>query len=363
MRKESLEFLKQVLSVASPSGSEARFQEVWCKYVSEFADEIRTDSYGNVIAVLNPKGSPQVMLDGHCDEICMMVKHIDDKGFLYLQPVGGLDMTTLRARRVAIHTEKGPIRGVVGSTPSWLLKKAHNDQELKEPKIHEVWIDIGAADAKEASSRVSVGDAVTFIDEFEMLSDRVFAARACDDKIGVWLAAEALRLASLQKPQCCIYACSSVQEETGCWGGKMLAGSLKPDVALVLEVTHATDSPGLDARQFGSVKLGHGPTVSIGRENHPEVVNRLRAVARKEKLELQIETFSMLGGTNAKEIWTAQGGIPAAVVAVPDRYMHSTVETVDLHDVENTAKLVAAFCMDLKRGETFKVRIKGQTGK
>ena len=360
MKKESLEFLKQVLSTPSPGGCEARFQEVWCKDVSAFADEVRTDSYGNAIAVLNPTGRPQVLLDGHCDEISMMIKHIDEKGFLYMQAVGGIDTTALRARRVTIHTQNGPIRGVIGSTPSWLLKKANNDQELKEPKIHELWIDIGAADGKAAGKRVAVGDAVTFIDEFEMLSDRIFAARACDDKIGVWLAAEAMRLASLQKPKCAIFASSSVQEETGCWGGKMLAGSLKPDVALVLEVTHATDSPGLDAKQFGSVKLGEGPTVSIGRENHQEVVNRIRAVAAREKLPLQVETFSLLGGTNAKEIWTAQGGIPAAVVAVPDRYMHSTVETVDLVDVENTAKLVAAFCLDLKKGETFKVTIKGR---
>lgn len=362
MRKESLEFLKEVLSVPSPGGCEAHFQEVWCKYVTPYADEIRTDSYGNAIAVLNPKGNPQVMLDGHCDEISMMIKHIDEKGFLYVQAVGGIDTTALRARRVTIHTAKGPIRGVIGAVPNWLQKKANNDQELKEPRIHELWIDIGACDARDAGRRVSVGDAVTFIDEFEMLSDRIFAARACDDKIGVWLAAEAMRLVSLHKPQCAVFACSSVQEETGCWGGKMLAGSLKPDVALVLEVTHATDSPGLDARQFGKVKLGEGPTVSIGRENHPEVVDRIRAVAAREKLPLQIETFSLVGGTNARELWTAQGGIPAAVIGVPDRYMHSTVETVDLLDVENTAKLVAAFCLDLKHGETFKVRIKGPKG-
>ena len=359
MRKESMEFLKRVLSVPAPSGYEAEFQKVWCDYVAPFADEIRTDSYGNAVAVLNPSGNPRVMLDGHCDEIAMMVKHIDDKGFIYVQQIGGIDTATLRTKRVAIHTERGIIRGVVGSTPSWLLKSA-GAGEPKELKIHEVWIDIGAVDGKAAAARVSVGDPVTFIDEFEMLSDRVFAARACDDKLGVWLAAEALRLASQQKPKCAIFACSSVQEETGCWGAKMLGNTVKPDVAVVLEVTHATDVPGLDPKQFGVVKLGAGPTLSLGRENHPEVIKRLRSVAKAKKLDLQIETFSMLGSNNARELWTTQGGVPTVVIGVPDRYMHSTVETVDILDLEHTAELVAAFCLDLKKGERFKVRIGGR---
>lgn len=355
MRKESLAFLKRVLSTPAPSGYEAEFQTMWCEYVAPFADEVRTDTYGNAVAILNPGGSPRVMVDGHCDEIALMVKHIDDRGFVYVQQIGGIDTQTLRTKRVAIHTAKGVIRGVVGSTPGWLLKMA--GVEPKELKIHDVWIDIGAADRKEAAARVAVGDPVTFIDEFEMLSERIFAARACDDKLGVWLAAEALRIASQHRPKCAIYACSSVQEETGCWGARMLASTVKPEVALVLEVTHATDVPGLDPKQFGVVKLGAGPTLSLGRENHPELIKRIRSVAKAKKIGLQIETFSMLGSTNARELWTSHGGIPTAVIGVPDRYMHSVVETVDIVDLENTAELVAAFCLDMKKGEEFKVRI------
>lgn len=357
MRTESMEFLKDLLNTASPGGYESAIQKRWCDYVRPFADEIHTDAYGNAIAVVNPKGRPRVLLDGHCDEIALMVKHIDDRGFLYFQPVGGIDASQLRAKRVNIHTEKGIVRGVVGATPGWLLGRIQEGKDQKAPKVHECWIDIGARDGKDAQRRVAVGDPITFGDEFEMLNRNVAVARACDDRIGVWLAAEALRLAAAGKPRCAIYACSSVQEETGCHGAQMVVDRFPPDVALALEVTHATDSPGLDPTQFGKVVLGGGPTVSIGRENHPVVVKRLRKIARAKKIPLQVETFSLLGGTNARVFWVAKGGIPSAVIGVPDRYMHSTVEMVDLRDVEHTAALVAAFCLDLKSGEAFRVEV------
>jgi endoglucanase len=190
-----------------------------------------------------------------------------------------------------------------------------------------------------------------------MLNNHVIAARACDDRIGIWMAAEALRIASRRRLNCAICAVSSVQEETGCHGAKMVARNENPDLALVLEVTHATDVPGLDHKRLGCVKMGEGPTVSVGRENHHALVKRLRGVAGKHKLPLQVQAFSMVGGTNAQSYWIANGGIPSVVVSVPDRYMHSTVEMVDLNDLNNAARLVAAFCADLKKGEQFKVEI------
>ena len=354
MRKRSLEFLKQLSNCPSPGGRESAIQRLWCDYARPFADEVRTDAYGNAVAAVNPGGSPRVLLDGHCDEIALMVKHVDEKGFVYFQPIGGVDAQMLRSKRVDVHGRKGVVRGVIGATAVHLQER---DKEPKPPKMHECWIDIGAANAADAKRQVAVGDAVTFVDAFEMLNDHVAVARACDDRVGIWVAAEALRIAAAGKLDCAVYACSSVQEETGLHGAHMNVFNVRPDVAIALEVTHATDSPGIDVKRFGEVTLGGGPTVSIGRENHPVLVERIRKVARKAKVPLQIEAFSQCGGTDALAFWTKFGGIPSAVVGVPDRYMHSTVEVVDLRDLDRTAVLIAALCRDLKAGERFQVKV------
>jgi len=354
MRKESFEFLKKLLSTPSPSGYEARSQKVWCDYARQFADKVETDAYGNAVAILNPAGDPKIMLDGHVDEIGLMVKHIDEKGFIYFQRIGGVDPALIRGKRVNIHTAKGVVRGVIGATAIHLQEK---DKDQKAPKMHECFIDIGAKDGKDAAKKVSVGDPITFVDDFEMLNANVAVARAFDNRAGTWAVIEALRIAKESKPRCAIYACSAIQEETGLNGAHMLAERVKPDAAVAVEVTHATDSPGIDVKQHGEIKMGQGPALSIGRENHPAIVERLRQIARRRKIAIQIETFSLTGGTDALAIWTKHGGIPAALVSVPNRYMHSTVETLDLRDLQRAADLLAAFCADLKKGERFKVKV------
>ncbi len=356
MRKKSLELLRSLLESPSPSGFEAGNQRLWCDDARTFADEVHTDAYGNAVAVLNPKGSPKVMLDGHMDEIGMIVKYIDDKGFIYVQRIGGVDPALVKSKRVTIYTPKGEVRGVVGSTPIHLQEK---EKAQKVPKLHEIYIDIGAADGDEAKKRVSVGDPLTFDDPFEMLSENIAAGRAMDNRVGSFAVLEALRLAAQNKakPKCAIYAASSVQEEVGLLGAEMQAHNIKPDVALVVDVTFATDTPGIDNKQFGEVKLGEGPSINVGRENHPVVVDRLKKVARKKRIGFQIETFSVSGGTDAMRIFTKNGGIPSVVVSIPDRYMHSTVETLDLRDVEGCSKLLAGFCLDLKKNEAFRVEV------
>ena len=354
MRKESLEFLKTLLSTPSPSGFETRNQKVWCDYAGQFADEVRTDAYGNAVAVLNPKGSPKILLDGHIDEIGLMVKYIDSKGFLYFQRIGGVDPALIRSKRVTIHTAKGPVRGIIGATAIHLSDK---EKEAKAPKMHELFIDIGASDDKAARKRVAVGDPITFVDEFEMLDDNLGVSRAFDNKAGVWAVIEALRIAKDLKPKCAIYAASSIQEETGLNGARMQAISNMPDVAIAVDVTHATDTPGIDNKLHGEIKLGQGPALSKGRENHPVVLERLEKAAAKKKIPVQVETFSLTGGTNAFAYWTSNGGVPSAIVSVPNRYMHSTVEMLDLRDLQHTAELLAAFCADVKKNDTFKVKI------
>jgi len=306
------------------------------------------------VAVLNPSGDPKIMLDGHVDEIALMVKHIDDKGFIYFQRIGGVDPALIRSKRVNIHTARGIVRGVVGAMAIHLQEK---DKDQKPPKIHECFIDIGAKDGKDAGKKVAVGDPITFADDFEMLNDHVAVARAFDNRAGTWAVIEALRIAKAARPKCAIYACSAIQEETGLHGAHMLAERLKPDAAVAVEVTHATDTPGIDVKQHGKIEMGCGPALSIGRENHPLIVERLRKIAARKRIAIQFETFSLTGGTDALAIWTKHGGIPAALLSVPNRYMHSTVETLDLRDLQKAADLLAAFCADLKKGERFKVKI------
>ena len=281
MRKESLEFLRNLLTSASPSGFESPGQKVWCEYARKYADEVRTDSYGNAVAVLNPGGSPKVMFDAHVDELGLIVKHIDKDGYLYFQQIGGVDPALLRGKRVDIHTAKGVVRGVVGAVPIHLQER---DKDPKPPKIHDLFIDIGAKDAKEAAKRVAVGDPMTFIDDFELLTDRLIVARACDDRVGAWAALDALRMIASRRKElkAAVYACSSVQEEVGLHGARMSVMNVQPDVAIAVEVTHATDVPGIDVKRFGEVKMGKGPTVSIGRENHPVVVDLLRKIAKRK---------------------------------------------------------------------------------
>lgn len=354
MRKESLEFLKQLLGTPSPSGSEQAIQRIWCEYARQFADEVRTDAYGNAVAVLNPKGDPKVLLDGHIDEIGLMVKHVDDKGYIYFQRIGGVDAALVRNKRVDIHTARGIVRGVIGSPPIHLQEK---DKDRKAPKMHECFVDIGAKDGAAAKRKVSIGDPITFTDQFEMLSANVAVARAFDDRVGAWAVIEALRLAKGGKLNCAVHACSSIQEETGLNGARMSAFSIKPDAAIAVDVTHATDIPGIDPKQHGEVKMGEGPTIALGRENHPVLVERLRKVASAKKIPIQIETFSLSGGTDALAIWTQNGGVPSSILSIPNRYMHSTVEMLDLRDADRAARWLAALCLDLKKGERFEVKV------
>ena len=356
MRKESLEFLKALLGTPSPSGHEAANQRIWCDYARKHADEVHTDAYGNAVAVLNPKGDPKIMLDGHVDEIGLMVKHIDDKGFIYFQRIGGVDPALVQGKRVDIHTGGGIVRGVIGATAIHLQER---DKERKVPKMHQCFIDIGAKDADAAKKKVAVGDAITFTDGFEMLEGNIAVARAMDNRVGVWTVIEALRLAkeNKAKPKCAIYAASSVQEETGLNGAQMQVVNVRPDAAIAVDVTHATDTPGIDQKQHGKVELGAGPTVSIGREHHPVLVERLRKAARSKRIGIQMETYSLTGGTDAYAFWTKNGGVPSGLVSIPNRYMHSTVEMLDLRDLDKAARLLGAFCCDIKKGERFVVKV------
>ncbi len=356
MREQSLQFLKTLVNTPSPVGHEVRGQRVWLDYAKQFAAESFSDAYGNCVAVLNKGGSPRLMLAGHADEIAMVVNYITDDGYVYVRKMGGVDAAITKAQRVVIHTRNGSIKGVVGNVAPHLMKE---EKDPKPPRIHDLFIDIGVGSRADAEKILRVGDPITLADEFDLLRNDLAVARAFDNRIGTFAVAEALRLLKESKTRLHAEVCavSNVQEEVGLLGARQIAYSLKPDVALVVDVTHATDYPCINKPQHGDVKVGKGPTITHGGCNHPEVVNRIEAVAKAKKIPLQHEAMSNTSGTDTDAIFWTRGGIASALISLPNRYMHSPVEVVSLKDLEMIPELLAAFAQSLKKGEQFKVRI------
>ena len=356
MRERSLQFLRTLVNTPSPSGHETRGQRVWLDYVQPFAEETFTDAYGNAVAVLNKGGSPRLMLAAHADEIAMTVNYINDEGFIYLRRVGGVDPAISKAQRVTVHTQKGPVNGVIGNVAPHLTK---DETELKRPKIQDLFLDIGVPSRKEAEKLVQIGDPITLNDEFELLRNDLAVARAFDNRIGTFAVAEALRLLSEQKGKLKaeVSAVSNIMEETGLFGARQIAYSLKPDLALVVDVTHATDYPTVSKAQHGDIRVGQGPAITHGGCNHAAVVQRIEQVAKGRRMNLQHEAISSTSGTDADAIFWTRGGIPSALISLPNRYMHSPVELVSLKDLESIPELLTGFAMSLKAGEQFRIVI------
>lgn len=354
MRDKSLEFLRELVNTPSPSGHEMRGQRVWLNYVRQYADRTYSDAYGNCVAIFNEGGSPRLMLAAHADEIALTVNYIDKEGFLYVRKLGGVDPMVVKAQRVLIHTAKGPVRGVIGNVAPHLTK---TEKERKVPEIGDLFIDIGARDRREAEKLVRIGDPITLDDSFEILRGDLAIARAFDNRVGTFAVAETLRLlrSDGRKLKAEVCAVSNIMEEVGLYGARQIAYSIKPDIAIVVDVTHATDYPTVSQQLHGDVKIGKGPTLTHGGCNHPVIVERLEEVARKEKIKLQHEAMSATSGTDTDVIFWTRGGIPSALVSLPNRYMHSPVELVSLRDLEQIPALLAAFASSLKPGEQFNV--------
>jgi endoglucanase len=356
MKAKSLEFLKTLVNTPSPSGHEFRGQRVWLDHVKPFADETFTDAYGNAVAVLNKGGSPRLMLAAHADEIGMAVNYISEEGYIYVRKLGGIDAAITKAQRVVIHTRKGPVKGVVGNVAPHLTK---DEGEKRVPKIHDLFIDIGVKDKREAQELVRIGDPMTLDDQFELLRNNLAIARAFDNRIGTFAVAEALRTLKEDKVKLKAEICavSNIMEEVGLLGARQIAYSLKPDAALVVDVTHATDYPTVSKAQHGDIKIGAGPAITHGGCNHPAIVDRIEEVAKKMKIPLQHETMSASSGTDTDVIFWTRGGIPSGLISLPDRYMHSSVELISLDDLDLVTELLVGFSASLKSGELFKVKI------
>lgn len=350
LRGKSLDFLKQLVETPSPSGFEQAAQRLFRQYVAPFADAVETDVLGNVIAARNPEGSPRVMLAGHCDQIGLIVTHIDDDGFVYFRRIGGLDPAACVSQRVVIQGHEGPVPGVVGRKAIHLQDASDRN---KAPKLEDLWVDIGAKDRKDAEQRVRVGDPGVFVQPFELLPNERAVSMAFDNKMAVWLVAETLRLLSQKKHSAAVYGVATVQEEIGSIGARTSAFRVEPDLALVIDVGHATDHPGLDKKKEGDFRLGCGPILSRGANVNPRVFEMLEATAGKHKIPYQTEGIGGRSATDADPIQYSRAGVAVGLIHVPLRYMHTPCELISLEDLTNTAKLLAAFVQGLKPGTSF----------
>ena len=349
VREESLAFLRALLSAPGPSGYEQPVQRVWRDYVRSFADEVTTDRHGNVIAAINPGGSPRVMLAAHSDEVGFLINYIDDDGFLHFLPIGSHEVGIVPGRRVLVHTAHGPVRGVIGRKAVHLM----TDQEIEhpEPAFEKYWIDIAAKNKAEADSLVAVGDPVTYEVACEEMRNGIAVSRAFDDRAGMFVIAEALRMIAAERRalRAAVYAVSTVQEETNWHGGgaRTSAFGIDPDIGIAVDACHATDSPDIDKRKVGDTKLGGGPVIFRGAHINPVVCERLREAARKTSIPHQVTAAPEETGTDTDPIQLTRAGVASGLVGIPLRYMHTPVEMIALSDVERSVTLLAAFCLDL----------------
>ncbi len=360
MTKTDRAFLHELLSTPSPTGFEMPGQRVWARHVGKVADSVDCDAYGNAWAVLNGSGEGggrRVMIAAHADEIGYMIKHVTDKGFLHLDRIGGSDSATARGRRIDLLGDKGVVRGIIGNTAIHLRE---NRDDEKAPKIHELYVDVGASNAKEvAELGLRPGHAAVYTDTVEDLGDHRVCGRALDNRIGGFILALVMAKLAGGRKRCpaTMIALNTVQEEIGGHGAKMATHRLQPDVAICIDVTHATDTPGIEHAKHGKVELGAGPSVTHGTSSHPLVVERIVKVAAKRKIPLQHESSSRFSGTDTDEIFKVRHGVPSGLVSLPLRYMHSVVETADLRDLEHMVDLLAGFVQSITDHEEFRQRL------
>ncbi|HSG31572.1 MAG TPA: M42 family metallopeptidase [Thermodesulfobacteriota bacterium] len=352
MDKESKQFLVNLLNQSGPSGFEEETAKVWIDRTTKYADRVNKDVMGNSIACLNEGTSVKVMLAGHCDEIGFIVSHISDKGFIHIQPIGGIDRVTVSGAHVDILTEKGKIRGVIG-------KKAIHLEDYNEygkaPKYPDILVDIGAKNKKDALKSVQIGDPVSYTPNFTELKNGIFSSKGCDDKVGAFVVSEVIKILSKKKDKLkvSVYAVATVQEEVGLRGATSGAYQVNPDVAFAVDVGWATVAPQGDVREIGTVNLGKGPVLHAGPVNNRKLLTLLKKVAKQKKIAYQLTSTGRPGGTDTSEIQLSRGGTATSLISIPNRYMHTQVETCAFKDLELTAKLIAETIVAIKPNTDF----------
>ncbi len=354
MSKESYNFFKKLLATPSPTGYEQKIQKVVKTRMSQYADSIKTDLHGNVIVSLNEKAPRKIMLAGHCDQIGFMVRYIADNGFIYLTPLGGIDLKVLQGSTVLIHNRKGKVKGLIGKTP--IHHEKPEDRKKLTVNWDSVWVDIGAKDRKQAEKKVELGDPVTFELNHIDFDNGMIGGPGIDNKAGVFVVMEALRLCKGKKLNFGVYAVSTVQEEVGLRGAGTSSYGINPEVGIAVDVTHASDNPGYTKKNEAPVVLGNGPVLHRGPSINPVVDEYLQKTAKKNKIKYQISPGGRLLPNDTSAIQVARAGVACGCISIPNRYMHTQVEMCSFKDLQDAAKLIAKFIQDLPKSANFTPR-------
>jgi endoglucanase len=339
-----LDFLRRLLAAPGPSSFESRPAAVFRERAEGLGLHVRQDAYGSVFAVAGEGTGPRLLLSGHIDEIGLLIAHVDEKGFAWVQAIGGWDAQQLVGQRVRIVGRDGDVVGLIGKKP---VHRMSPEDRRRPSKLSELWIDVGARDRDDALAVVAPGDVAVIDQPLVELRNGRLASKAIDDRIGAYVALETARRVAEAGIGCEVVASATVQEEIGGVGAAAAAFGLEPDVAIAIDVTHATDVPGLDARAEGEHALGSGPELSIGSYVHRGVFEALRATAEAEGIATTVGIAARRTATDADQLARARAGVPSAVVAIPNRYMHSPNEMVDPDDVEAVVALLTAFARRL----------------
>ncbi len=338
MRTESQTFFTDLLDAAGPSGDERNATRVWRSYTEPFADVI-TDALGSVHATANAGGDPVMAVYGHVDEIGLVIVHVDDDGYLWFTGVGGWTPAVLIGQRIRVLTKNGPVVGAIGKKPPHLLT---DEEKQRKDRLDTMWIDIGAANGEAAAALVQVGDLAVIEQPPTMLQGQRIVSRAADNRSGAFVAAESVRLYAEAPAKATLVGVASVQEETSFAGAFAAGYGVAPAGAIVVDVTHASDYPGIEKTRVGDVRLGGGPVINRGAGVHATMTELVVAAAEAEGISYQLEAASGATHTDADAVSITRAGVPCSVISVPNRYMHSPNEIVDLDDLEATAALVAA---------------------
>ena len=351
--RDARQFLDQLLMTPSPTGGEQHVQRLIRDRFTGIADLIEPDVHGNLILAVNPKAPRKVMLAGHCDQIGFLVKYIDPDGYIYLDTLGGNDYGAVLCEHLVIHTNDGPVPGVVGRKP---LHLQSGDEIQKIPQDSKIWLDIGARAEKEVRERVNVGDSVTFrLDITELHNDYV-SAPGLDNKAGLFVCLEALRRCAREKCEVSLFVVSTVQEEIGSRGAATATNQLHPDVGIAVDVIPATDDPGYDLppQRYVPCKLGAGPTISTGPNTNPVVEKMLLDAARERNVPWQADPSGKTAANDARVIQIADSGVAAASVGIPQRNMHTQVEIVSLADIDHAVEVLVGFVRSISEKTDFR---------
>lgn len=349
----SEKFLHAYLNNASPTGFEAPGQKLWLDYIKPYIDEWHLDNYGTAYGVINPGKGYKVVIEGHADEISWFVNYITDEGFIHVIRNGGSDHQIAPSKRVNIHTKKGIVKGVFG----WPAIHTRSAASKVTPKLTNIFIDVGAKDKKEVKEMgIHVGCVITYEDELIKLNNRYFAGRALDNRMGGFCIAEVARLLKENNKELpfSLYLVNSVQEEIGLRGAQMVADTIKPDVAIVTDVTHDSNTPMIEKKTYGDVKCGEGPSVTYAPAVHNKLLELIIETAEEKEIPIQREASSRSTGTDTDAFAYSNGGVPSALISLPLRYMHTTVEMAHIDDIENVIRLIYESLLKIEHGHNFK---------